>query len=97
MAIVDHHCLKLESGGGSWCEGCQERGYEGGKKLDLFGIVLCQRSRGGCCCGAMRERKMMIDEKGKDCTVVARLADGRSDAAAPLCSERASDAHLTND
>ena len=34
----------------------------------------------------------MIDEKGRNCTVVA---DGRSDVAVPLCSERASDAHLT--
>ena len=34
----------------------------------------------------------MIDEEGRNCTVVA---DGRSDAAVPLCSERASDAHLT--
>ena len=35
---------------------------------------------------------MMIDEEGRNCTVVA---DGRSDVAVPLCSERASDAHLT--
>ena len=34
----------------------------------------------------------MIDEEGRNCTVVA---DGRSDAAVPLCSECASDAHLT--
>ena len=34
----------------------------------------------------------MIDEEGRNYTVVA---DGRSDAAVPLCSERASDAHLT--
>ena len=34
----------------------------------------------------------MIDEEGRNCTVVA---DGRSGAAVPLCSERASDAHLT--
>ena len=34
----------------------------------------------------------MIDEEGRNCTVVA---DGRSDAAVSLCSERASDAHLT--
>ena len=34
----------------------------------------------------------MIDEEGRNYTVAA---DGRSDTAVPLCSERASDAHLT--
>ena len=92
---MDYCCLKLESGGWSRCEGCQERGHEGRKKLDSFGIVLHWRSRGGHCCEAMRERKMMIDKKGKDCTVVAQLADWHSDAAAPLCSKHASDGHLT--
>ena len=35
---------------------------------------------------------MMIDEKGKDCTVVA---DEHSNAAVLLCSEYTSDTHLT--
>ena len=34
----------------------------------------------------------MIDEERRNYTVAA---DGRSDTAVPLCSERASDAHLT--
>ena len=73
----------------------EKGGCEGGKKLDLFRMILHRRSRGGCCHEAMMEKKMIIDKTGNDCTVVACMADGRSDAAALLCSERASDAHLT--
>ena len=36
----------------------------------------------------------MIDEEGRNCTVVA---DGRSDVAVLLCSEHASNTHLTLD
>ena len=88
----------MKEGEGFGARDVEKGGCEGRKKLDSFGMVLRQRSRGECCHKAMMERKMMIDEKGKDCTVVtvvAHVADGHSNVAALLCSKRASDMHLT--